>query len=98
VGYAGLAPGRRQSADGERRRGITKQGSRWLRWAMVQAAHVARRHDARFRDYYGRVSRRRGPQRAAVAVAKEMLVIIWHMLTNGEAYRGRDEGGCGEEV
>jgi hypothetical protein len=38
------------------------------------------------------VARRRGPQKAAVAVAKEMLVIIWPMLSNGEPYRGRDDG------
>jgi transposase len=90
VAYAGLAPTQHQSGEYERRGGITKQGSKWLRWILVQAAHHARQHDPRFKTYYDRIAKRRGPQKAVVAVAKEMLVVIWFMLTRREAYRGQD--------
>ena len=90
VAYAGLAPTQHQSGEYERRGGITKQGSKWLRWILVQAAQHTRQHDPRFKTYYDRVAKRRGPQKAVVAVAKEMLVVIWFMLTRREAYRGQD--------
>jgi transposase len=90
VAYAGLAPTQHQSGEYERRGGITKEGSKWLRWILVQAAQHARQHDPRFKAYYERVTKRRGPQKAIVAVAKEMLVVIWFMLTRREPYRGRD--------
>jgi len=91
VAYAGLAPTQHQSGEYEQRGGITKEGSKWLRWILVQAAQHARQHDPRFKTYYDRVAKRRGPQKAIVAVAKEMLVVIWFMLTRREAYRGQNE-------
>ncbi|HTD18113.1 MAG TPA: hypothetical protein VK667_01140, partial [Ktedonobacteraceae bacterium] len=45
----------------------------------------------RLGKFYERIAARRGPQKAKVAVAKEMLVIIWHMLSNNESYRTRDD-------
>lgn len=91
VAYAGLAPGQRESAGKSRRGKITKQGSRWLRWVMVQSARQAVRHDERFRAYYERIERKKGDGKAVVAVAKEMLVVVWHMLTKQELYRGVKE-------
>jgi transposase len=88
VAYAGLAPGLRESAGKTRRGKITKQGSRWLRWIMVQSARRAVIHDDRFRTYHQRIRDRRGDAKAITAVAKEMLVVIWHMLTKNETYRG----------
>jgi transposase len=76
VAYAGLAPGLRESAGKTRRGKITKQGSRWLRWIMVQSARRAVIHDDRFRTYYQRIRDRRGDAKAITAVAKEMLVVI----------------------
>jgi len=90
VSYAGLAPSRRDSGESIRRGGITKRGSRWLRHALVEAANTAIAHDERLGSFYRRVASRRGAQKAIVATAKEMLVIIWHMLTNNERYRTMD--------
>ncbi|MGI0088418.1 MAG: IS110 family transposase [Nitrosotalea sp.] len=87
VSYAGLAPSRRDSGQARHRGGITRQGSRWLRFALVEAAGTTKRFDERLGKFYDRISARRGPQKAKVAVAKEMLVIMWHMLTNSEPYR-----------
>jgi len=92
VAYTGLAPGQRESA-GKRRRGkIAKQGSRWLRWIMIQSARRAIVHDERFRTYYQRIRDRKGDAKAITAVAKEMLVVIWHILSKAERYRGVKEG------
>ncbi|MDE1877727.1 MAG: IS110 family transposase, partial [Thaumarchaeota archaeon] len=60
---------------------------RWLRYAIVEAANITIRNDTRIGDFYTRIAARRGPQKARVAAAKEMLVISWHMLTNMEPYR-----------
>jgi transposase len=91
VAYAGLAPIQHQSGEYERRGGITKEGSKWLRWILVQAAQHARQHDPRFKTYYERVAKRRGPQKAVVAVAKEILVVIWFMLMRREPYRDQNQ-------
>jgi transposase len=85
--YAGLAPGRRGSADKVIELGITKQGSRLLRWAMVQAAWQAVRHSARWREVYERIKKRRGSKRAIVAVARKLLVVLASLLKSGQLYR-----------
>lgn len=88
VAYAGLSPTHRESSGKIKKGRITKQGSRWLRYATVEAANIARLHDARLKSFYDRIAPRRGPQKAKVATAKEMLVIMWYMLTRNEAYHG----------
>lgn len=89
--YAGLVPSHRNSADAVRTGGITKRGSSWLRNAMVEAAFIAVRYDAKLRERYDRVAARRGPMKARVAVARQMLEYVWHMLTKGEKYNEINE-------
>jgi hypothetical protein len=55
---------------------------------MVQAAQMARLHDERFKGFYEKYSKRKGNQKAVVAVAHEMLRIVWFMLKKNESYRG----------
>jgi len=69
--------------------GITHEGSTWLRWILIQAVPKTVRGSARLRSLYQRVARRRGTQKAKVAVARELLVIIWHMLRSGQPYQER---------
>jgi len=88
VAWAGLAPGIHQSGDKTVHKRITRQGNRLVRWVMVQAAQTARLHDERFREFYERYSRRKGHQKAIIAVAHEMLRIVYFMLKRNEAYRG----------
>jgi transposase len=90
VSYAGLCPTQRDSGSKHWRGQITREGSRWLRNAMVEAANSARLHDRRLGEFYQRIAKRRGPQKAQVATAKEMLCIVWHMLRNNEPYRTRN--------
>lgn len=89
--WAGMVPSIHQSGSMLYMGKITKKGSRWLRWILVQAAQKASSSDERLGSYYERVARRRGHHKAIVAVAREMLAIIYHMLSKKEEYRGKNE-------
>jgi transposase len=87
VAYLGLNPSVHQSGDGRPRYGrITKQGRCHARTMLVEAAWQAVRGPGPLRAFFQRLSGRRGPHVAAVAVARKLAVIIWHLLTRGEDY------------
>ncbi len=68
--------------------GITKQGSPWLRWILVRCALIAIKYDVHLRIFYDRLRNSKGHAKAIVtATAKELLVIIWYMLTRNELYK-----------
>ena len=84
--WAGVCPGNNQSA-GKHGSGRTRKGSKWLRVALVEAAHAAARTKASYLGaQYARLRGRRGPKKAALAVAHSILVIAWHLLTSGQPY------------
>jgi transposase len=84
--WAGLAPGRHESA-GRNRSSRIRQGNKHLKAALVQAAHAAgKRKDHDLGAQYRRLASRRGKQRAAIAVAHSILVIVYHMLQRGTEY------------
>lgn len=85
--YAGLVPITRQSADHCWQGRITKEGNRYIRWAMVEAACKAPAKDYGLAQYYRRLAKRRGTQKARVAVARKLLIAAWHVLTDGQPYR-----------
>ena len=87
VSYAGLAPSTRESSGKTKTGRISKQGSPLLRWILVQCAMTAVRYDKRLKSFYERLKSRKGSAKAIVATAKEILVIIWYMLTRRELYR-----------
>ena len=92
VSYAGLAPSIRESSGKTKTGKITKQGSPWLRcWILVQCALIAIKYDAHLKIFYDRIKNRKGHATAIVATAKELLVIIWYMLTRNELYRYMDK-------
>ena len=85
--WAGICPGSHESG-GKRKSGKTTKGSRWLRAALLQSAWAATHtKKSYFRAQYRRLVGRRGKKRALVAVAHSLLVVIYHMLKNGCAYR-----------
>ena len=89
VAYFGLNPSVRQSGDGRPQHGrITKQGRTHARTMLVEAAWQAVRAPGPLRAFYQRIASRRGNHVAAVAVARKLAVIAWHMLTRGEDYAG----------
>ena len=84
--WVGLVPGRDESA-GRNRSSRTRKGNKYLKTALVQAAHAAgRRKDNYLGAQYRRITTRRGKKRAAVAVAHSILVIAYHMLKRGTEY------------
>jgi len=85
--YAGLVPAKRESAGKGKDLGITKKGSRLLRWAMVEAAWIAVAHSARWSGIYQALKRRRGAKRAIVAVARRLLAVLVSMLKHETKYR-----------
>jgi transposase len=85
--YWGLTPGCRNSAENNPRLGrITKAGSNIARWLLAQVAHQALRKDARLREWYKRIKRRRGSTIARVAVMRKLATVIWHMLSKRKTY------------
>ncbi|MQB01850.1 MAG: IS110 family transposase, partial [Actinobacteria bacterium] len=84
--WAGLCPGNHESA-GKRRRVGTPPGNRWLRRTLIECAHAAARtRGSYFAAQYHQIAHRRGPNKAAVAVAHSLVVVIWHLLTTGARY------------
>lgn len=87
VSYLGLNPTVHQSGEGRPRHGrISKQGRTHARTMLVEAAWQAVRSPGPLRAFYERVARRRGTHIAAVAVARKLAVIVWHLLRHGEDY------------
>lgn len=89
VSYIGLNPSVHQSGEGRAQHGrITKQGRSHARTMLVEAAWQAVRGPGPLRAFYQRIAARRGNPIAAVAVARKLAVIVWHMLTRSEDYAG----------
>ena len=86
VGYAGLGARVHDSGDHQWSGRITKQGRRDLRYAMVQAAHNAVDHP-KWRKELERLEPRLGRSKAMVAIARKLLVVVWHVLTKEVADR-----------
>lgn len=87
VGWAGLKPRNDQSAGKIKSRKIT-HGNKYLRKILVEAAwSAARTKDSRFMRMYQRLlARGKSKQKALIAVARKLLVLIWNMLSKKEAF------------
>jgi transposase len=81
VGYAGLGAKVHSSGQTHRTGGITKQGRKELRSVLVEAAWIAVRYDQHWKEQFERLADHIGRQKAIVAIARKLLVIIWHVLT-----------------
>jgi transposase len=84
TGYTGLCPLVRQSGNRDVRGPLAKNGPKYLRWALIEAAtHAAR--DARYRDRYERTKQRLGRQRGAkvarIDIARKLAEAIWYILS-----------------
>ena len=85
--YAGLDPGRRQSAEKETNLPITKEGSKFLRWVLVEAAWCSVQYSQKWkRIYQSMLKRTRNTKKAIVAVARKLLCVMVSLLRNGRAY------------
>ncbi|WP_439406745.1 IS110 family transposase [Bradyrhizobium sp. DASA03076] len=87
VSYLGLNPSVRQSGEVSAYHGrITKQGRGQARGMLVEAAWAVARSPGPLRAFFQRVASRRGKHIAAVATARKLAMIIWHMLTKSTDY------------
>jgi transposase len=84
--YAGLVPRVRESAGKAARGGITRQGSPWLRWIMVEAAQVATRCSPAAKRYYERLARKKHKHVARVALARKLLIAVYALLHDGAVF------------
>lgn len=85
--YFGLTPRIRQSGDHPARHGrISKQGNSDARKMLVEAAWSAKTAPGPLRAFFNRVQKKRGAPAAAVATARKLAVMIWHILTSGKDY------------
>jgi transposase len=91
AGYSGLGAGVHQSGKKYQEKQITKEGRKELRWAMVEVAWGAVRSDPYWKAQYKRLKKRMHANKAIVAVARRLLVSVWHILTKREAYNHFDD-------
>jgi len=84
--YSGLVPGVEQSGVKLRGKGITKEGRRELRWALVEVARRAVKADPYWKRFFAILERRMHRNQAFVAIARRLLTLVWYVLTRQEAY------------
>jgi hypothetical protein len=82
----GICPGNYETG-GKRLKGRIRQGHRWVKAILVQAAHAAATTQTYLGAQYRRLAARRGSKRAAVAVGHSILVIYYQMVKTGEPYQ-----------
>jgi transposase len=85
--YSGLSPGQRESAGKSRELHIEKQGSKYLRWVLVEAAWQLVRRSAYWKSVYENLKSRLRAKRAIVAVARRLLGVITAILKTGRRYQ-----------
>ncbi len=86
VCYAGLAPGFRESAGKAKQLGIAKEGSRLLRWVMIEFAWRMVGTSRKWGGHYHRLEARVGAKKAIVAIARRLLGMIFALLRTGRKY------------
>jgi transposase len=85
--WARICPGSHESA-GKRRNTGTGSGNNWLRTTLLESAWAASHSRKTYLGaQYRRIAKRRGPKRAAIAVAHSILVIAFHLLRDGAEYQ-----------
>jgi hypothetical protein len=91
VGYAGLGTRVHDSGQVHRNGRITKAGRKDLRGAMVDAANAAVRHHPFWKKEFEKLEPRLGRSKTIVAIARKLLVAVWHILTQEVADRHADQ-------
>ncbi len=86
--YSGLTPGLEQSGTKYREKGITKEGRRELRWALVEAAQMAVKSDPLLKRRFDELQKRMHRNQAIVAIARHLLELVWYVMTRRQPYRG----------
>ena len=91
ISWAGLCPRLDESA-GKRRSTRIRKGATWLKPVLVQSALAAgRKKNSSFKTRYHSLKGRIGPKKAAIAVAANLLRVVYHMLKDGTCYQDLGE-------
>lgn len=90
VGYAGLGARVHASGQSYHTGGITKQGRKELRHTMIESAWIAIRYDQNWKAQFDRLAWRIGRKKAIVAIARKLLVVVWHILSKKRVDRQAD--------
>lgn len=93
MGYAGVVPSTYASGGKVRHGKIIKQGSSWLRYVLVEAAHHQLHCTKRkgLADYYNGIKDRKGGKAAAVATARKLCAVIFRVLTDKRPFIAPEE-------
>ena len=89
AGYSGLCPRVYQSGERDLRGPLSKQGPRYLRWALVEAAtHACTSplYRERYQQTKARIGKQRGAKVAQIDLARRLAEAIWHMLTRNQSF------------
>ena len=81
--WAGLTPRHRESDTKVTRSGISKMGSRLVRWAALEAVYAYKGGPV-LKEHFHRIAERRGTNKAHVAVARKLLTLMYYSLRDGE--------------
>jgi transposase len=85
--YSGLTGGLDQSGTHLVQKGITKEGRKELRWAMVEVAQRAVKSDPHWKRKFQEMEKRMHRNQAIVAIARRLLELVWYVLTRHQPYR-----------
>ncbi len=92
--FSGLIASSRSSGGKLKYGNITKQGSKYLRWGMVQAAARVRPAWGDLYQFHERIKAKKGSKIARVALARKMLTIAWYLIKKQEAFSLGNSGGA----
>jgi transposase len=86
--YAGLVPSTRSSGGLTYHGSITKTGSKYLRWIMLECvhAHIRNEKNSNVAQFYHRISRKKGNSKAAVAAASKLVKIVYWIMKERRVY------------
>jgi transposase len=90
--YAGVVPSVYSSGGKTRTGKITRQGSKWLRWTIVDIAVRQARAESKLGEFYQKMKKKKGTRIAKVATARKLLEVIYSMLKNNTPYVAFPDG------
>lgn len=85
--YTGLVPSTYASGNRMYHGRLTKQGNKWLRWALIEAVTPAITHSPWLRRYHQRIKARKGTKDARTATARKLAELVWIVWTEKRCYR-----------
>lgn len=85
--WLGVVPNVYQSADKFYNGRITKRGSKEARWILTQIAQSAsRKKNSKLKEFFNRKKKSIGHAKSIIALARKIVTIVWHLVTNDEMY------------